>query len=115
MRRPGIRDAGVQPRLPASLKNALDYLHDEWAFKPVGFVSYGGISAGMRAVQLLKPVLTALRMLPLTDQVALSNFAQYLVDGVFDPGEPAAAACTVLLDELSRTTLALARLRSPVV
>ncbi|MEU4340836.1 NAD(P)H-dependent oxidoreductase [Nocardia sp. NPDC023852] len=99
---------------PAPLKNALDYLHDEWAFKPAGFVSYGGLSGGMRAVQLLKPVLTALRMLPLTDQVALSNFAQYLVDGVFDPGKPAAAACTALLDELSRTTVALARLRPPV-
>src|SRR6185437_13398474 len=28
----------------APLKNAIDYLHTEWAYKPVGFVSYGGIS-----------------------------------------------------------------------
>ena len=33
----------------APLKNALDYLNQEWAYKPVGFVSYGGISAGTRA------------------------------------------------------------------
>jgi NAD(P)H-dependent FMN reductase len=100
---------------PAALKNAIDYLHDEWAFKPVGFVSYGGLSGGVRAVQLLKPILTCLRMLPLTDQVALANFAQHLVDGTFDPGEPAAAACTVLLAELCRTRAALGQLRSPVV
>lgn len=100
---------------PATLKNALDYLHDEWAFKPVGFVSYGGLSGGMRAVQLLKPVLSCLRMLPATEQVALANFGQYLVDGLFDPGEPAEAACTALLDELCRTAPALSPLRPSVV
>ena len=46
----------------APLKNALDYLHDEWHYKAVGFVSYGGIAAGTRAMQLLKPVLTALKL-----------------------------------------------------
>jgi NAD(P)H-dependent FMN reductase len=40
--------------MPAILKNALDYLHHEWAHKPVGFVSYGGISAGTRSVQMTK-------------------------------------------------------------
>jgi NAD(P)H-dependent FMN reductase len=96
---------------PGVLKNAIDYLHHEWAFKPVGFVSYGGLSGGMRAVQLLKPVLTCLRMLPVTDQVALANYAADLRDGVFDPGEPAEIACTVMLDELYRATEALAPLR----
>jgi NAD(P)H-dependent FMN reductase len=94
---------------PGALKNAIDYLHHEWAFKPAGFVSYGGLSGGMRAVQLLKPVLSCLRMLPVTDQVALANFAEHLSDGVFDPGEPAEIACTVMLDELHAV---LARMRS---
>lgn len=31
--------------MPATLKNALDYLGPEWAWKPVGFVSYGNTSA----------------------------------------------------------------------
>jgi NAD(P)H-dependent FMN reductase len=100
---------------PATVKNALDYLHDEWAFKPAGFVSYGGLSGGMRAVQLLKPILTCLRMLPVTEQVALANFAQSLVDGVFKPGEAAEAACAALLDELCHTAPALSRLRTSVV
>ena len=30
----------------APLKNAIDYLHAEWAYKPVGLVSYGGVAAG---------------------------------------------------------------------
>src|SRR4051794_37691276 len=31
---------------PPSLVNAIDYLVHEWAYKPVGFVSYGGVSGG---------------------------------------------------------------------
>jgi len=87
----------------AGLKNAIDYLHQEWARKPVGFVSYGGVSGGMRAVQLLKPVLTCLRMLPVTDQVALANYAQYMRDGRFEPSADAGLACRTMLDELYRT------------
>jgi NAD(P)H-dependent FMN reductase len=33
----------------APLKNALDYLYYEWNYKPVGLVSYGGVSGGLRA------------------------------------------------------------------
>jgi NAD(P)H-dependent FMN reductase len=36
---------------PATVKNAIDFLYHRWAEKPVGFVSYGGISAGTRSVQ----------------------------------------------------------------
>ena len=32
----------------APLKNAIDYLIHEWAWKPVGLVSYAGLAAGMR-------------------------------------------------------------------
>jgi NAD(P)H-dependent FMN reductase len=98
----------------ASIKNAIDYLHDEWAYKPVGFVSYGGISAGMRAVQMLKPVLSCLRMIPVTEQVALANHVQFLHGGVFAPGEPASVAVTAMLDDLQRTMLAIGQLRSAI-
>jgi NAD(P)H-dependent FMN reductase len=87
----------------APLKNAIDFLHDEWAFKPVGFVSYGGVAGGTRAVQLLKPVLMYLRMRPLAHQVVLAHHARHLTDGVFDPGEAADMACAVVLDELQRS------------
>lgn len=46
----------------APLKNALDFVFQEWRNKPVGLVSYGGVSGGLRATQLLKPVLTAVQL-----------------------------------------------------
>src|SRR5690606_41955611 len=46
----------------APLKNAIDYLHREWQYKPVGFVSYGGVSAGTRAAAAAKQVVTNLKM-----------------------------------------------------
>src|SRR5579859_7915590 len=49
----------------AVLKNALDYVYKEWNKKPVGFVSYGGISGGTRAVQQLRQVAIELQMVPI--------------------------------------------------
>src|SRR5262245_52929864 len=46
--------------MPATFKNALDYLGREWAWKPMGFVSYGNTSAGTRSVQHAKQVITTL-------------------------------------------------------
>ncbi len=56
---------------------------------------------------MLKPVLTCLRMVPVTDQVALANYAQHLHDGRFEPGTTAELACRTMLDELHRMTAAL--------
>jgi NAD(P)H-dependent FMN reductase len=98
---------------PAPLKNALDYLHQEWAHKPVGLVSYGGIAAGTRAAQMLKPVLTALKMTPLNEAVQLP-FVTRLIDddGALRPDEPTEAAATAMFDELLRWADALAPLRN---
>ena len=41
---------------PASLKHAIDFVKDQWKRKPVGFVSYGGVSGGLRAVEHLRGV-----------------------------------------------------------
>lgn len=84
----------------APLKNALDYLHLEWAYKPVGFVSYGGIAGGTRAVQLLKPVLSALKMFPVAEIVNIAWVAKYIQDGVFHGDEGQSAAAHAMLDEL---------------
>lgn len=86
---------------PASLKNALDYLHAEWAHKPVGFVSYGGVAAGTRAVQQLKPVLAALKMLPVVEAVAIPDHVQHLHPEQGFVAPPATeAAADAMLDEL---------------
>jgi NAD(P)H-dependent FMN reductase len=98
---------------PASIKNAIDYLHKEWNYKPVGFVSYGGIAAGTRAVQQLKQVLTTLRMFPVFESVNIPFHAQFLDDdGVLVPNEIMEHAADAMLNELARTEAALRPLRS---
>jgi NAD(P)H-dependent FMN reductase len=97
---------------PAALKNAIDYLHQEWQHKPVGFVSYGGVAAGTRAVQQLKQVVTTLRMLPVFDSVNIPFHTQFLdSDGVFRPNDVMERAADAMLDELVRTEAALRPLR----
>src|SRR5215217_3882942 len=39
---------------PAGLKNLIDWHYTEWQAKPVAFVSYGGVSGGLRAVEHLR-------------------------------------------------------------
>jgi NAD(P)H-dependent FMN reductase len=95
----------------APLKNAIDYLHTEWKYKPVGFVSYGGISGGLRAVQSLKPVVTTLSMFPLPASVSLPFVANSIVDGVLEPSELAVGTAKSMLDELMRVAAALKPLR----
>ena len=97
---------------PASVKNAIDYLHQEWQHKPVGFVSYGGVATGTRAVQQLKQVVTTLRMLPVFESVNIPFHTQFLdSDGVFHPNEVLDQAADAMLDELVRTEAALRPLR----
>lgn len=88
---------------PASLKNALDYLFVEWGNKPVGFVSYGGISGGTRSIQQLKQVITALQMVPVVEAVNIPFFAQYLDDeGVFQGTEAQEKGAAGMLDALAK-------------
>lgn len=97
---------------PASLKNALDYLNAEWADKAAGLVTYGGVSAGLRAAAALKPVLSALRMVPVVEAATIPFFQQFLTDGdEFVPNEQLEAGGKAMLDELLRLTTALRTLR----
>jgi NAD(P)H-dependent FMN reductase len=66
--------------LCAPLKNAIDFLHNEWHYKPFGFVSYGGVSAGTRAVQMTKQALSPLRMFPTSEAVSIPFVAQFIDD-----------------------------------
>jgi NAD(P)H-dependent FMN reductase len=98
--------------MPAVLKNALDFLHHEWAHKPVAFVSYGGVSAGTRAVQMAKQVVTTLRMHPVTEAVAIPFvFGLLDDDGRVQPNDVMEGAVKGVLDELLRVEAALRPLR----
>ena len=96
---------------PAPLKNALDYLYHEWQYKPVGFVSYGGVAAGTRAVQQLKQVITALRMTPIVEAVNIPFHTQFIADGTFNANDVMDKAADAMLDEMVRTEAALRTLR----
>lgn len=97
----------------APLKNALDFLYDEWADKPVGFVSYGMTSAGLRAVQMIKQVVTTLGMMPVTDAVSIPLRQHLDAAGVLHPDDTMEAAAASMLNELERLTPAFLQLRTP--
>lgn len=98
----------------AALKNAIDYLSQEWADKAVGFVSYGGVAGGTRAVQQLKQVVTALKMIPVAESVNLPFFTQFIDDsGTVQPNDVMTRSADAMLDELARIT-ALIRPKVPV-
>jgi len=97
---------------PATLKNALDFVFNEWGYKPVGFVSYGGVSGGTRAVQMLKQVVTAQRMMPIPESINVPFFTKFINEnGQFIPEEGLEKAATGMLDELAKWTEAMAPMR----
>lgn len=99
----------------APLKNALDYLYEEWHHKPVGFVSYGMTSAGLRAVELLKPVLGALRMVPVDTAVSVPLRQRLDPDGVLRPDAAMTAAAGQMVQDLRDLADCLAPLRAEAV
>ena len=94
-----------------ALLNALDYLSAEWAYKPAGFVSYGGVSGGLRAVQMAKQTVSALRMVPIVEAVNIPFVAKLVEDGAFKNTEIHDKSAAAMLDELGRWAGALATLR----
>lgn len=96
----------------AALKNGLDYLFHEWQHKAAGIVSYGGVAAGTRATQMLKQVLTALKIMPVPEAVNIPFVAQHLdEDKRFKSTELIDASATAMLDEVQRWTESIAALR----
>jgi NAD(P)H-dependent FMN reductase len=97
---------------PATLKNAIDYLHEEWSSKPAGFVSYGGVAAGTRAVEQLKQVIGAVCMYPVGNAVNIPFHAQFFDDeGRLAANEIMEQAAEAVLDELVSAEAALRPLR----
>jgi len=98
--------------IPASLKNAIDFLHREWQYKPMGFVSYGGVSAGTRAVQMLKQIVSALKIVPIVEAVNIPFFARMIDgDGTFVPEPGLGDSARSMLGEVKKWTGPLAGMR----
>jgi NAD(P)H-dependent FMN reductase len=86
---------------PASLKQAIDLPYEQWRAKPVGFVSYGGIAGGLRAVEQLRQVYAELHASTVRDTVSFHNHWELFDSSgeLRDPLPPTAAAKT-MLDQL---------------
>ncbi|GAB2940293.1 NADPH-dependent FMN reductase [Nonomuraea fastidiosa] len=97
---------------PATIKNALDYLCIEWQHKPVGFVSYGGVSGGTRAVTGLRHVVSSMKMVPVLEGVIIPFVAQRLTeDKKLRPTPEMEQGADAMLAELAKLTEPLRAMR----
>ncbi len=85
---------------PGGLKNAIDHAFTVWANKPVGFVSYGGMAGGARAVEQLRLVAVELRMVPIRDEVNVKLIGGALDERGQPSGEPYAKRAGMMIDTL---------------
>lgn len=101
---------------PAALKTVIDWHVAEWRAKPVGFVSYGGVSGGLLAVEQLRGVFAELHAVTIRDTVCFHG-AWDAFDADGEPKQPARfeAAATTMVDRLAWWSRALgaARTASP--
>ncbi|KLK90779.1 NADPH-dependent FMN reductase [Microvirga vignae] len=97
---------------PPALVNALNYLSREWNYTPVGFVSYGGISGGLRSVQVAKQIVTTLKMMPIPEGVPMPMVFQNLENGKLKPADIYKTSAATMLDELHRWAESLRGLRA---
>ncbi len=86
---------------PAALKTAIDTVKHEWRTKPVGFVSYGGLSGGLRAVEQLRQVLVEVHMVPVRESVSFHRVKHaFAADGSTSDGA-AIDSAERMLDQLA--------------
>ncbi len=95
-----------------ALKNALDFLANEWQAKPVGVVSYGGASGGLRGAAALDAVLSTLGLVRVPVDMAISGPHAHLVDGAFAATEKQDATLARMIEQLGRYAEALRPLRA---
>lgn len=98
---------------PAALKQAIDLVRAEWRAKPIGFVSYGGMSGGIRAVEQLRQVFPELGAMTVRNSISFHNVWS-LFDDAGQPRDPAGcnAAAAAMLDQLAWWGHALRTARS---
>jgi NAD(P)H-dependent FMN reductase len=97
--------------LVAPLSNAIDYLSQEWGYKPATIVCYGGVSGGQRAAQELRTRLVALSVVSMPGLVALPSFTDHIKDGAFEGYDLANTAAKDSLDAMAKWHPALKSLR----
>lgn len=86
---------------PAVLKSLIDTYYTEWQAKPVAFVSYGGASGGIRAVEQLRQVFAEVHAVTMRDAVSFAGaWEQFDAQGRLGAPERAQRAASVMLTRL---------------
>lgn len=87
---------------PASIKSLIDWHFSEWRGKPVGFVSYGGMSGGLRAVEQLRLVFAELHAVTIRDTVSFHNAqGHFTEEGRHKDPTACDAAAAAMLNQLA--------------
>lgn len=97
--------------IPGALKNAIDFLYAEWNNKAAAFVGYGA-TGGVRAVEQLRLITSALQIAGVRTQVELSLFRDFQDFEVLAPAPHHTGVVTTMLDELIAWGGAMRELRS---
>ena len=87
---------------PAALKHMIDRVASHWQAKPVGFVAYGGLSGGVRAVEQLRQVFSGLHATPVRDGVYFAQaWDRFEGAGLSRDADASARAARRMLDQLA--------------
>ncbi len=100
---------------PAALKSLIDSVGAEWHAKPVTFVSYGGISGGIRAAEQLRQVFAEIHAVTIRDSVTFSMaWEQFDADGSLKNPDRANRQMQTVLKRLAWWANALREARNAV-
>lgn len=97
--------------ISGALKNAIDFLFNEWKDKAAGIVSYGGGTGGARAAENLRLILGELHVADVRAQVTLSLFTDFENYSIVKPAPHQEAAANTLFDQVVAWSGALKTLR----
>jgi NAD(P)H-dependent FMN reductase len=97
---------------PGALKHAIDQAYEQWWAKPVAFVSYGGQSGGLRAVEALRLVFAELQAVTIRDGVAFPQAWTIFGDEPYEPEQRVSRAAAGMYGQLAWWATTLLRGRS---
>ena len=97
--------------ITGALKNALDYLRDEWNNKAAGIVSYGSVG-GARATEHLRGILSELSVAHVRVHPALSLFTDFENGSDFKPKDVQADSVNQMLEQVISWSTALKTVRN---
>ncbi|KMO99800.1 NADPH-dependent FMN reductase [Streptomyces roseus] len=87
----------------APLKNAIDFLYDEWQDKPVGLFTYtAGPSGGLPAIEALRPILTRIGFRPAERSVRVPGIGELTGPDGFRAPAGLDGELAGVLDELAK-------------